>query len=850
MSEREIRAFESDVIGPAHAAEHAAVRRREGGVKPAPGELGEVDSFTLPRQVLGLGSSPFTSTLGSGALAGPAEPYARSRSVTTAAEDDPRAETGAWSAPFPIPVYAIHAAMLPTGDVMWFGPPFPNFAGNTTGAVLWDPDTGELERVDPPMWLDPGDGQLKPANIYCSGQAFLADGQLLAVGGTLARDPVNGALGLNKIYTFDPWTKTWQEQPDMPAGRWYPTQVLLPDGRQVIMSGSTEHGEHDYSTTIEVFDPPATRGGVGSLTMLEGERGTPGNPPMGALYPHMFAMPSGRTMVAGPWQSDSWYLHTPGPSNQIEWSGFADPSLRRSYSSAALVPPPPGQLGPSTKVMLMGGYSAASSQLSVASTEVYDEAAPQNGWDPAPPMQVGRSYQNTVLLPDGSMVNVGGGVDIHRYDTVPEHQNVELWDPQTGTWRLGAAQAEKRAYHSTAILLPDGRVVSAGDDGNPPPTPEGPLDTAEVYEPPYLFKGPRPEITSAPDEVGYGQTFKIGSPDTDLSRAVLIAPGATTHATDMHQRYVPVRMHETADGASIVAPPDPNHAPPGYYMLFVVDEAGVPSIAEWVRLSEPAPAAGRITIAKQTDPQDAHTPKRSFSFGGDLGELSLSDDESVTVDVVPGTYDVTEAAAAGYELTDLDCDDSDSVEDLAGRRATVDVSPAESVLCRFTNTPGPLHQPPAPPSPPDPPEPDELTLEEATSHGRRAVAGRLGGGGAKARRRVTIACGFVGGRFRCRFALRQRFTYRGVVELWGGADGGVARQRLDFAGACGSLGRRRPWAIKTNNVDCPDARKAIRAWFSRGKPMPRGWSCRLPEAPKTARCKRSKRVYSFKYRTA
>ncbi len=186
-------------------------------------------------------------------------------------------------------MYAIHAAMLPTGKVLLWGPPVGGFNDSTTLAVLWDPVTGQQERVDP------------PANIYCSGQAFLADGQLLVVGGELTR--LNGVKGLNKILTFDPFSKTWTEQPSMAQGRWYPSQVLLPDGRQVIIQGSIQEAstqvtppvQQIINTTIQVFNPPATRGGQGTLTTLAGELGGPGMPPIGDLYPNLRVMPSGRT---------------------------------------------------------------------------------------------------------------------------------------------------------------------------------------------------------------------------------------------------------------------------------------------------------------------------------------------------------------------------------------------------------------------------------------------------------------------------------------------------------------------------------------------------------------------------
>ncbi len=596
------------MLGPAHAQEHAEQRA-------AP-----------------TGDPAFGGALNGGPLSGETGSLMDSESfAAAAAADDPRALTGAWSAPFNLPMYAIHAATLPTGKVILWGPPTDGFSTSTSWGVIWNPLNGNLKRVDP------------PDNIYCSGQAFLADGQLLIAGGELTRS--GGIKGLNKIYTFNPFSETWTEQPSMEHGRWYPSQVLLPDGRQVIVQGSDETGPDSINTNIEIFNPPATLGGQGTLTKLNGELGGSGMPPIGDLYPNLRVMPSGRTLVAGPHPNDSWFMNTPGlaDGSPLSWSDTPNPSRRRIYGNAVLEPPAPGEVEASTKVVQLGGRTSASSpgHGSTATSEYFDESEPSPSWKPGESYQLARTYQNTVLLPDASMVSVGGGVGWPEFTGNDALKQVELWDPVTREWRLGAAQQETRAYHSVATLLPDGRVISAGDNGNGPAS--GATDSAEVYEPPYLFKGPRPTITDAPSAVNWGQTFGVDTPNTDIDRAALIAPGAVTHATDMHQRYIPLELEERAGGVDLTAPPNANAAPPGYYMLWLINEAGVPSVAEFVRIL-PGAAPGRITIEKQTNPADTANPKTSFSFTSDsaLGNFSLTDDGTRTGDVPAGTYTVTE----------------------------------------------------------------------------------------------------------------------------------------------------------------------------------------------------------------
>ena len=189
------------------------------------------------------------------------------------------------------------------------------------------------------------------------------------------------------------------------------------------------------------------------------------------------------------------------------------------------------------------------------------------------------------------MVTVGGGVGIRNGDqwqADPEQRQVDLWDPATGTWHSAQLRTKPAPYHSTALLLPDGRVISAGDDAN------GGIDrdTAEIYEPPYLFKGPRPRITTGPNNIRYGTTVNVGTPDADVTGAALVALGATTHAVDMNQRYIRLNLASRAGGVTLTAPPTPEIATPGYYMLFLLNSKGVPSMARFIRLgseSDPPP---------------------------------------------------------------------------------------------------------------------------------------------------------------------------------------------------------------------------------------------------------------------
>ncbi len=552
-SERALRALEERVLGHAHAAAHARERRF---LRSPAGRRAQRRRAAAPR-------ARMASTL-------------------------PAREAGAWQERFDLPIVGTHAVLLPTGKVLLFAAPVA-FRSKHAHAYLWDPARGRgadaFTRVDPPR-----DGD-EPVNLFGAGHSLMADGRVLVTGGTLAYNwentSTNRYAGHAHAYTFDPFTERWQQEPDMRGGRWYPTQTLMPDGRTAIVSGQDASGTGAINEDVELFTPPAQGTGPGTITRV-------GSAPTWYSYPHLFWMPSGRLLLVGAYREESYLLDplTPGvPRTEIE-----DPTRPHEWSSAVLMPGGPDG---STKVALLGGNDiSAPGRPATDDALVHDEAQPGSGWSTGAigRLNVPRQSHNTVILPDGGLVTVGGGSDgevISRGGAA--HRQVELLDPGARTWRLGAAQAETRAYHSTALLLPDGRVLSAGDDANgggltDPGSPRS-KDTAEIYSPPYLFRGPRPTITDAPRVAGYGEEVRIGSPDPDVRRAVLVAPGAVTHSVNMSQRHVELEVVRSVagQGVDVRTPPRGDLAPPGHYMLFLLDADGVPSVARFVRLAAPAP---------------------------------------------------------------------------------------------------------------------------------------------------------------------------------------------------------------------------------------------------------------------
>ena len=464
------------------------------------------------------------------------------------ASDDPSV-VGQWTPEIPVGVIGVEAALLHTGKVvLWES----REGGIGSNVRLFDPDTLTSQDISIPY----------ARNVFCAGSYFLPDGRLLVTGG----DPpshVGGTdvnVGVNGASIFDPVTETWSEETPMAFARWYPSNVELADGTVLVFSGNDELGVRVHS--VESFDP-STHAWTTLPATADKEVG---------LYPRTLLLPSGKILVAGKLRNTSAF----DPSTNT-WSFVGAFNVgERKEGGAVLLPG-------LTKALAVGGRTTDGVVTNTA--EILDLTSPTPSWTYTAPMERARINENLVLLADGTVLAVGGGGGTPFGN--PE-KSAEMYDPVTATWTTMAAQAANRTYHSAALLLPDGRVLSAGStNGLPEET------TVELYSPPYLFKGPRPAITDVSAQIGYGQPFDITTPDAaDISRVALIRPGSVTHAVNFDQRYVDVSYTKGNGIVTAIAPSSGNIAPPGYYMLVVVNSAGVPSIAKWVQLPVPPPSGG------------------------------------------------------------------------------------------------------------------------------------------------------------------------------------------------------------------------------------------------------------------
>jgi len=243
------------------------------------------------------------------------------------------------------------------------------------------------------------------------------------------------------------------------------------------------------------------------------------------------------------------------------------------------------------RIAVVGGGGVGESPRSTGRIDTIDLDSPNPTWQPGPMLPEGTRYPNLTTLPDDTMLISNGSRD-YRGKGDSDNHNARIYRPQTNTLDLAADPQVGRNYHSAGLLLPDGRVMTVGSDplfddaaGTVPGTFE---QRIEIFTPPYLFRSPQPTIADAPPSIGLGQTATVATPDpARITSARLMAPMASTHVTDTGQRSIALGMTKRDGGVSVTVPEDRTIAPPGRYMLFLVDERGVPSVARWVEVPAP-----------------------------------------------------------------------------------------------------------------------------------------------------------------------------------------------------------------------------------------------------------------------
>ncbi|MEV5531375.1 galactose oxidase-like domain-containing protein [Streptomyces prunicolor] len=488
---------------------------------------------------------------------------------------------GRWDVlPTQNPVRSMHSVVLNNGKVLLIagsGNSQEQFDAGTFTSAVYDPVAGTYKVIP------------TPKDMFCSGHIQLQDGRVLVMSGNKAfpaADASHGYEGYKDSYIFDPVTETYSRTNDLNDGHWYPSATELGNGDVISFGGLRE--DSTGSVTAEYWSDAQQKWlPLSQVNQTWSYWG---------LYPSMVLMQDGRLFYTG---SHVFGNNIPGTGSAIydygantitSVSGLQNKD-QRDQSASVLLPPAQDQ-----KVLTVGGGNIDSNPDANRLTDIIDLKAANPTYTVGPQIPQGtvdlgngpvaetgaqgKMYVSTVILPDGTVLETGGGLH-NRANPVYE---ASIFDPATTTFDPVAADPEARGYHSSSFLLPDGRVMSTGDNpGN------GTWNhNVSIYTPPYLLKGTRPTITSVIDnEWEYGDTQTI-TVDRPIAKAELIRPAAVTHSSDPNQRFVDLPLSVNGNTVDLNVTSNPNLAPPGWYMLFAVDANGVPSVAKWVHLQGPS----------------------------------------------------------------------------------------------------------------------------------------------------------------------------------------------------------------------------------------------------------------------
>ena len=509
---------------------------------------------------------------------------------------EPAAVRGQWGPVFQLLNVAVHAHLLPNGLVLMWGrrePGNQNLDVQACTPFLWNPATGEVTKTPQPTLVD----GTTTINLFCSGHTFLPDGRLMVAGGHLA-----DSQGLKQACIYDPVANTWTATAVMNNGRWYPTATTLADGSVLVTSGSfLQNGQTPINPTPQVWNNGAwTELRHGSLPNA-----------VFPLFPRMHVTSSGKAFMPGSLAA-SWTLDVTGGGNWTSSDGRAQGA--RDYA--------PSVMYDVDKIIYIGGGNGPNGQAPTAVAEIIDLQATPRVWKATAPMQFARRQHNATILADGTVLVTGGtrgggGLGGQGFNDLTPGQPVhtaELWDPADGQWTELAAEQVDRCYHSTAVLLPDGSVLSAGGGEYRPTTaldPNDPFDShpdGQVFSPPYLFKGPRPVITNAPVTVDHGTTFQVDTAQAaDVAKITMIGLSSVTHSFNMNQHINVLAFKPSAGGLAVTAPATPNVCPPGHYLLFLISKLGVPSVAKVIQVQW-SPGGQKAAAAEIAPPVAAAAP--------------------------------------------------------------------------------------------------------------------------------------------------------------------------------------------------------------------------------------------------
>jgi len=472
------------------------------------------------------------------------------------------ATKGKWGPVIPWDIVPLHMNLMPNGKILAWGK--TDVPPDTMGMPrIWDPAVGPPNTAQMIMGVD--------TMLFCAGHTLMPDGRLMVAGGHLKDD-----RGIATTFLFSP-DGTPQRVGDMAHGRWYPTLTVLADGRMLTMAGRDQ--DNLVVTTPEIWEGNqwVQLPGAGTLEI--------------PYYPRNFVDPKNGMIFYASERIDSRWFDVDGtsPTGRGRWISGPPHIYRfnRDYGSAVEYD--------TGKILVVGGGGHTGwptpdpkAPQPTNTAEIIDLNATSPAWTSTGSMAVPRRHMNATILPDGQVLATGGtsGSGFVNINPALATKQAELWNPSTGQWTTLAANSVMRVYHSVSLLLPDGTVLhGSSGDAMAGAQVVPPQRNHEIFEPPYLFKGARPTIAAAPASVGYNQTFSITTPNAaQVTDVRWIRLGTVTHAFDAGQLANKLAFTVNGGNVDVTAPSSSRAAPPGHYMLFILNRNGVPSAGKIIRI--------------------------------------------------------------------------------------------------------------------------------------------------------------------------------------------------------------------------------------------------------------------------
>jgi hypothetical protein len=485
----------------------------------------------------------------------------------------PGAALDCWLALADSPRPVVHGNLIHNGRVLLWAGAAEQGLPLEGGAVLWDPATASTTQLD------------LPSDLFCAHQAFLPDGRLMTIGGDgNGMGHINNQSAFFTPHPTNPAAGVFTNGPNMKHARWYPTPVRLGDGRVLVVSGdSNAIGD---VPEVEVFD------GNNTWSVVTGA-----NRNFGGLYPGLHLIPSGEIFYTRTsWNTEfapgtqTAYLTLTGPTAG-SWTNFGQQQFWDRSEGMSMMWIDTSVTPTKARLYVFGGGQLPGqpgNNNKTAEVIEFTNGVAGTSWQRIADMNFGRSNINAVALPTGKILIIGGETE-GRFSPENRVPQTETYDPVANTWTVGASLNRHRGYHTAIMLLPDGRVLAAGGADVVEPS-------MEIYRPAYTNQGTPPVVSSLPATANYATEFSITTPNApNIDSVALVTPIAVTHQTDSQQRYIKLPIISKA-GTTVTtrAPANGNIAPPGYYMLFVV-QAGIPSVGKFIRIvgdqAPPQPAA-------------------------------------------------------------------------------------------------------------------------------------------------------------------------------------------------------------------------------------------------------------------